>query len=178
MTPLLGALQIFLLRVCDVSIGTIRVIFAMRGMRWLASGLALCESAIFVTAISRVFKGASDPWKMAGYAAGFAAGTFAGITIEKWIGSGTILARIVTKPPAQALAEVLREAGFGVTVTQGEGRQGEVALLYIVAPRRRTNELLHLVKGHDAEAFVTIDSVNQAEGGYVTKAASAVSVRK
>ena len=178
MTLFLGALQIFLLRVCDVSIGTIRVIFAMRGMRWLASGLALCESAIFVTAISRVFKGPTDPWKMLGYALGFAAGTFAGITIEKWIGSGTILARIITKPPPQPLAQALRDAAFGVTVTPGEGREGEVAVLFVVAPRRRTNELLHAIRVHESEAFVTLDSVNHAEGGYVTSAASAVSVRK
>jgi uncharacterized protein YebE (UPF0316 family) len=115
---------------------------------------------------------------MVGYAAGFAAGTFAGITIEQWIGSGTILARIITRPPYQNLAQALRDAAFGVTVTQGEGREGEVVLLFVVAPRRRTNELLKIMHTHDPEAFVTIDSVNHAEGGYVTSAASAVSVRK
>lgn len=178
MLPLLGALQIFLLRICDVSIGTVRVLFAMRGMRWIASALALAESAIFVTAISRVFKGATDPWKMAGYACGFGAGTFLGITIERWIGSGTILARIVTKPLcAQGVAAALRAHAFGVTVTQGEGREGDVSLLFVVAPRRRTDELLRLTREHDPDAFVTVDTVNHAEGGYVASA-KAVSVRK
>jgi len=114
---LLGALKIFLLRVGDVSIGTVRVLFSMRGKRWVAAGLGLFESGIFVTAIASVFKDLnSNPWKMLGYAAGFAAGTFLGISIEQWIGSGTIMARILTRLAPEALTDVLRAQEFGVTV--------------------------------------------------------------
>ena len=177
MLVVLGALQIFLLRVCDVSIGTVRSLFAIRGRRFVAASLGFLESGIFVTAIARIFKDLADPWKMLGYAAGFAAGTFLGITIEQWIGSGTIMVRILTRLAPEALSEMLRERGFGVTVLSGEGREGEVRMFFVVAPRRRTKELLALASSHDPQAFVTVDSVNHAAGGYVASA-SAVSVRK
>src|SRR5436305_850946 len=139
---LLGALKIFALRVLDVSIGTVRVLFAMNGRRWVAAGLGLIESGIFVVAIAGVFSDLHNPWKMAGYAAGFATGTFLGISIEQWIGSGTIMARILSRTATAALSTALRERGFGVTVLSGEGRAGEIHVLLILAPRRRTHELL------------------------------------
>src|SRR4051812_36208678 len=153
---LLGALKIFLLRVCDVSIGTVRVLFSMRGKRGIAASLGFVESSIFVTAIAGVFKDLSNPWKMFGYAAGFAAGTFLGISIEQWIGSGTLMARILTRLAPEALIKALRDRDFGVTVMNGEGKTGEVRVILVVAPRRRTRELLAAVTQHDPQAFVTI----------------------
>jgi uncharacterized protein YebE (UPF0316 family) len=72
----------------------------------------------------------------------------------------------------------LREHGFGVTVIQGEGREGDVLILFIVAPRRREKELLKLVEHLDPAAFVTLDAVHHALGGYLTSARRAASVRK
>ncbi len=70
-----------------------------------------------------------------------------------------------------------------MTEVQGEGRFGEQSLLFIVAPRRRGNELLELVRETDLNAFVTVDAVNTAMGGYLPTAprlatASATAVRK
>jgi uncharacterized protein YebE (UPF0316 family) len=175
--PLLGALKIFALRVCDVSIGTVRTLFSMRGSRWVAAGLGLIESGIFVTAIAGVFRQLDNYWNMAGYAGGFAVGTFLGISIEQWIGSGTIMARILTRQNPDALSADLRQRGHGVTVLSGEGKEGEVRVLLVVAPRRRANDLLAAVSAHDPQAFVTVDTLNFAAGGYIA-ARGAVSVRK
>ena len=176
-TPLLGGAQIFLLRVCDVSIGTLRSLFANRGFRVVAASLGLLESAIFVTAAARVFSDLHDKWKMVGYAVGFSVGTFMGITIEKWIGSGTVVVRIFSRLDPRTLSETLRTRGFGVTILLGEGREGDVRMLFVVTPRRRTRELINLVDQHDPQAFVTVDAINHAAGGFLS-AASAVSVRK
>jgi len=172
----LSALLIFALRVCDVSIGTLRTLFTVRGRKYVSASLALAESGIFIFALSRVMSGVNNPAKMIAYALGFATGNFCGITIERWIGSGTILARIVAKNAVLLVG--LRERGFGVTVMQGEGREGEVALLFVVAPRRREKELLTLTEQLDPNAFVTLDAVHHALGGYLTNVRGAMSVRK
>jgi uncharacterized protein YebE (UPF0316 family) len=172
----LSALLIFALRVSDVSIGTLRTLFTVRGRKYVSASLALAESSIFIFALSRVMKDVISPVKMIAYALGFATGNFVGITIERWIGSGTILVRIVAKNPVLLVG--LRDRGFGVTLMQGEGREGEVAMLFVVAPRRRERELLTLVEGLDPDAFVTLDAVHHALGGYLTAARGAVSVRK
>lgn len=179
MEYLVPALFVFALRICDVSIGTLRMLFAMRGKRALAACLGLAESGIFIFAISSALMNAqSNRWLMVGYACGFAAGTYVGMTIEAWIASGTILARIISKQRSAELADALREAGFGVTAVAGHGRSLDVLLLFVVAPRRRGKEMFRLVSAIDPEAFVTCDPVNDARGGYVPHAVAPTSVRK
>jgi uncharacterized protein YebE (UPF0316 family) len=171
-----SALLIFALRVADVSIGTIRTLFTVRGRKYVSASLAFCEASIFILALSRVMTDITSPAKMLAYAAGFAVGNFVGITIERWIGSGTIAVRIVAQNPVLLVG--LRDQGFGVTLMSGQGREGDVAILFVVAPRRRERELLRLVEQLDPNAFVTLDAVHHALGGYLTNAAGAVSVRK
>ena len=178
MAVLLPALLIFALRVTDVSIGTVRHLYAARGRRFLAASLGFVESAIFILAISRIMKDVDKPLNMLAYAVGFATGNFLGITIERWIASGTILVRVIARDHTPEILAALREHGFGATQVQGSGREGEVRLFFIVAPRRRERELLGLVAKVDPDAFVTLDAVNHAAGGYVAGARSAASVRK
>lgn len=172
MSILLGALLIFVLRVVDVSIGTLRVLFVMRGKKWIAACLGLCESAIFITAMSKVVRDLTTP-KMFGYAAGYAAGILVGISIEQWIAAGQVQVRIVSRANASTLRDRLRDAGFGVTAVRGEGRDDEVLILFVVCLRKRTQAVLDMVKEVDAHAFVTIDAINQAIGGYVRSSALA-----
>jgi uncharacterized protein YebE (UPF0316 family) len=178
MSLLLPALLIFCLRVTDVSIGTLRSLYAQRGRRGLAAALGFVESAIFILAISRIMKDVDKPLNMLAYASGFATGSFMGITIERWIASGMILVRIIARDNYQPLLAALRDRGFGVTAVAGSGRTGDVGLFFVVAPRKRERELLKLVEQTDPDAFVTLDAVNHALGGYVSGARSAVSVRK
>src|SRR3954447_25142153 len=126
MSLLLPALLIFCLRVCDVSIGTLRSLYAQRGRRGVAACLGFVESAVFILAISRIMKDVDKPLNMLAYALGFATGSFMGITIERWIASGTILVRIIARDNIEPLLAALRERGFGATAIHGSGREGEV----------------------------------------------------
>jgi uncharacterized protein YebE (UPF0316 family) len=176
---LLGALAIFALRVTDVSLGTIRSLFTIRGYRLVAGCLGIAESGIFIFAISRVIASAGqDTFKMVGYATGFATGTVLGITIERWIGSGTILVRVISPKHAVRLRAMLLNEGFGVTAIRGEGREGEVVVLFIVAPRKRGKIVIQLVKEIDPEAFMTIEPVSQAIGGYMPMIPDPSSMKK
>src|SRR5689334_22972807 len=142
MHPLLGALLIFSLRIVDVSIGTLRVMYMVRGERARTVPLAFVESGVWVFAISRIFKQVDNPLNMLAFAAGYAAGTMVGMTLERWIASGYILVRVISgKPEKQDLVAAIRGAGFGVTVLPGQGLGGEQAILFVVALRRRGREL-------------------------------------
>src|ERR671927_1009292 len=94
------ALGIYCLRICDVSIGTVRTLFTIRGYRMRSFLLGAVESAIWIFAISRVMKyvnSGESIWNIVGWAMGFATGTVVGITFEKWIGSGTVLVRVISR---------------------------------------------------------------------------------
>lgn len=174
-----GALIIFCLRVLDVSIGTLRVLFVMRGKKWVAAGLGLCESGIFITAMAQVVKDMS-PMKMVGYAMGYAAGILVGITIEQWIAAGQVTVRVVSRTKSVELRDRLRAEGYGLTSVRGEGREQEVHILFIVSQRKSTDTILRLVDEVDPQAFVTVDAISQAIGGYMRPGAlqSAMAVKK
>jgi uncharacterized protein YebE (UPF0316 family) len=178
MHAFLVALAIFCMRIIDVSIGTVRVIYTIRGRRLLAASLGVVESGVWILAISRAMKYVDSPSSMLGWAFGFGAGTFTGITLEKWIASGEILMRVISPDHAWRLRNELLERGVGVTAVPGEGRDGNVLILFVVAPRKRGKELLALVQQIDSEAFITVDPISHAVGGYMPLPAQATSMRK
>jgi uncharacterized protein YebE (UPF0316 family) len=172
------ALLIFCLRICDVSIGTVRVIYTIRGNRVASATLGFLESLIWIFAISRAIAYVNNPMSMIAWAGGFAAGTVLGITLEKWIATGHILMRIISVARAEQLRDVLRGGSVGVTAVPAEGRGGALLVLFCVAPRKRGNELIKTVQTIDPDAFITIDPVSQAIGGYLPGVVEASAVRK
>lgn len=179
MHDLLIALLIFAMRIADVSLGTIRTIYTIRGQRTVAMCLGVIESGVWILAISKaVALMQHNPWAMVGWACGFGAGTYVGITVEKWLAAGHILMRVISLDNACELRDALLAENVGVTRLPGEGRNGEVNVLFVVAPRRRTKDLLAKVQAIDAEAFITIDPITTAIGGYMPLPAPASSMRK
>lgn len=158
---------IFLLRIIDVSIGTVRVIYTVKGNRLVAATLGFVESAVWIFAISRAFAYVDNPLSMAGWAFGYAAGTVLGITIDQWVASGSIIMRVISQEKPHDLHHMLLDKGFGVTAIPGEGRERNIKILFIVSPRKRGDELLKTVQAIDPRAFITIDPVNRAIGGYL-----------
>jgi uncharacterized protein YebE (UPF0316 family) len=181
MHGLLIAATIFCLRIGDVSVGTIRVIYTVRGRRLIAALLGILESGIWIFAISRCmsYVNRGDPWAIAGWACGFGAGTAVGISLERALGQGSILMRVISQG---RMVHLLRTAvmaeGFGVTALHGDGRDGEIRLLFVIAPRKRGKELLATVQRVDPSAFITIDPVSEAIGGYIPVTAEATALRK
>lgn len=172
------ALLIFALRICDVSIGTVRVIHTIRGNRIASASLGFIESFVWIFAISRAMAYVNNPLNMVSWAAGFAAGTVLGITLEKWIATGHILMRVISLEKGPLLRDALRGAAVGVTAVPAEGRGGALLVLFCVAPRKRGKDMLKTVRAIDPDAFITIDPVSQAIGGYLPGVVEASAVRK
>ncbi|MDF1578154.1 MAG: DUF5698 domain-containing protein [Desulfurivibrionaceae bacterium] len=147
-------IAIFLARIADVSLGTLRTISIIRGRKWMAFGLGLIEIMIWLTVISAVLlKIRESPILGLFYAFGFATGNMVGIRIEKWLALGNINLRIISRHYYCEMATSVRAAGFPVTVFMGEGGTGPVGELYIVCAGRDLKKILSLVRGIDPNAF-------------------------
>ncbi len=170
MTETLAAGLIFAMRVLDVSLGTLRVLYTVQGRRACAAALGFVEALVYIAAISHMFKNVGNWPEMVGYAAGFAAGTALGVTIESVIATGYLTLRIISREHSEAVLTALRAADFGVTSVRGEGRQGERLVLFLVTSRRRSREAWNLVHSIDPAAFVTADVVSFHGGGYLPPA--------
>jgi len=163
MTPALGALLVFFMRVADVSLGAIRIVMLVRGRKWIAGILGFFESLVWVLAAGLVLTNLGSPLRIMAFAAGFAVGTVLGGTVEGWIAMGQSVLRVITPMNTPEVAPALRAAGFGVTVLNAEGRNGEVQLAFTVVPRRRNSEVLTIIHKHNPDAFVTLEDVSTPE---------------
>ncbi len=163
MNAVLGALLIFVMRVTDVSIGSIRIVMLVRGRKWIAGLLGFFESLVWVLAAGLVLTNMDSPLRVVAFAAGFATGTVLGGTVESWIAMGQSVLRVITPLETPEVAPALRRAGFGVTVVNAEGKNGEVRLAFTVVPRRRHSEVLSIVNNVNPEAFVTLEDVSTPE---------------
>ncbi len=166
-TVLGNALLIFCLRLTDVSMGTVRTIMVMRGMRRVAALIGFVEVSIWVVAISRVIGHLDSVWSVLGYGGGFAAGTLLGMWIEDKLALGHVYVHIVSMDKGQALAQTIREAGYGATQVQAEGKSGPVHVIDAVVPRKQAKRLLQLVNEIDDASFVTIEEARKVMRGYL-----------
>jgi len=175
---ILGAVGIFALRIVDVSIGTVKLLYMMRGQRLTTSILAFFESLVWLIAAGLVFNQLDNFWNAAGFTLGFAAGTATGMTIERWIGEGHALIRIVSREPEVDWPAVLREQGFGLTALQGRGSEGDVRVIIVVTSRKRIDKALSLIEKLEPTAFVTVDPISYASGGVLKHPVAAATVLK
>ena len=158
-------LMIFLARVADVSIGTVRVIFVSRGLKYLAPVVGFFEILIWLLAIGQIMKNLSNPVCYIAYAGGFAIGNFVGICIAEKLSLGIVLIRVVTKKDAAELVENLKSADYGVTSINGHGTAGQVKVVFTIVPRREVKKVVDLIKKFNPKAFYTIEEVGFVEKG-------------
>jgi uncharacterized protein YebE (UPF0316 family) len=125
-----------------------------------AALIGLVESAIWLVAISQVIKDIDDPVLIGAYAAGFAAGTILGTYIERIVGVGNIVVRVFTTSNSPSVAETLRDNGYGVTVIDGEGKEGPVKIYLCVIPRRKLKSVLSMIEEINPNAYITTDMAN------------------
>jgi uncharacterized protein YebE (UPF0316 family) len=162
MNIFLAVIYVFLLRLIEQALGTLRSLYVNKGKPKLGALLGFIESAIWVVAISQVIKDLNDPLLIIGYALGFAAGTISGSYIESTIAIGNVVVRVFIErnENSELLANELRANDFGVTVINGQGRDGEVSIAWCVVPRKKVKELLNIVSEITPEAYVTTEATN------------------
>ena len=167
----LGAVLIFLARMTDISMGTLRQIMIIRGYKKRGAMIGFFEILIWAIAVSRVITQLSNVYNLLAFAAGFAAGNFLGSLIEEKIALGYVFAYVVPKSRSSDLAEKFREAGFGVTSIRGTGLEGPKTLYNIVFQRRDMRRFIDILKKYDRGAFYTIMDVRSERGGFIRSVA-------
>src|SRR4030042_189954 len=152
-TLLLGVV-IFLARVADVSMGTMRTISIVQGRTKIAFLLGFIEVSVWLVIISTVIHSiAEKPILGVFYALGFSTGNVVGILLEKRIAFGHIILRIISTKSGKEIGEKLRQTGHAVTAFQGEGLSGPVTMLYVVCLRKEQNDIVQMVRSVEPDAF-------------------------
>jgi uncharacterized protein YebE (UPF0316 family) len=157
--PAVTPILIFFARICDVSIGTVRIILIGRGHRVISSVLGFFEVLIWLLAISQIVSNLTDLPNYIGYAAGYATGTFVGMTIERRLSLGNLMVRVIVPKAGADLIVYLIAHNYRVTHMDGEGALGPVKVIFTIVRRNELNDVLGIVKRFDPEAFYTVEDV-------------------
>ncbi len=162
-----AAILIFVLRVCDMSLDTVRVLFVVRGKKKIAWILGFFQSLLFLFAITSVLDGIlQNPLKILGYTAGFATGNVVGMYIEERLAVGHIHLKIISPTRGQAVADALRDGGYAVTDVPARGKQGMVSMLLVDVLRKDIDRVEKIIMEYDNEAFITAEDVRPIRRGF------------
>jgi uncharacterized protein YebE (UPF0316 family) len=156
---------IFSARVCDVSLGTIRVIFISKGLKYIAPVIGFFEVIIWLLAIGQVMQNLTNVASYIAYGAGFATGTLMGMLVEERLSLGTVIIRVITQKDSTDLVARLRRMNYGVTEMNAEGSTGQVKVLLMVIKRQDTEEVVAVIKQFNPHAFYSVEEVKSVRDG-------------
>lgn len=154
---------IFISRILDQTIGTMRLIFLSKGHKYIVPVLGFFEVLIWALAIGQIMKHLDNIWSYLSYAGGFAAGNYIGMLIEEKLSIGTVLIRIIPKANTDELIDHLRHQGYRVTTAQVEGRSGPSKMLFTIVKRRKAGKVLEAVNNYNPSAFYAIEEVRSVK---------------
>lgn len=158
-------LLIFIARICDVSIGTLRIIFVSKGMKNIAPILGFFEVLIWITAISKIMQNLDNYVNYVAYAAGFATGNLVGMIIEEKLAMGFQMIRVFTYQNGPVLVHDLNSQGFGATTVEAHGAKEKVHIIYTIVQRTEMDKAINIIEQFNPKAFYTVEDVREVNEG-------------
>ncbi|MEK6256667.1 MAG: DUF5698 domain-containing protein [Chloroflexota bacterium] len=157
---------IFILRVVNMSLDTLRVKMVIRGRKVAAWVLGFIQTIIHVVVLTTVINDLSNVLNVVAYAAGFATGNVVGMWVEERLAIGHINLRIISPNLGVAIVKRLRNEGYAVTEIPARGKDGAVTLLNASIYRRHVGEVMKMVQDVDPLAFMTAEDTRPVRRGF------------
>ena len=158
-------LLIFVSRLADVSLATLRHIFVSKGYKTLVPILGFFEVLIWLVAIRQVFNNVNNFACYFAWAGGFSAGTYLGMYIEEKLALGMQIIRIITNDDTDGLVEAFKKCNQGITIVNGQGAMGPVKIIFTVVKRTNKPEIVKLIEEHAPNAFYSVEEIKNSEHG-------------
>jgi len=156
---------IFLARVTDVTLGTVRLIMIQKGLKWPATGFGFLEVFVWIIAMSQVMKNLDHFINYIAYAGGYAAGTMVGMWVEEKLAMGKMLLRVITSQNPAEMIRHLKASHYGATTVPAQGTEGAVFLVYIIIHRKNYETVAALIQKFHPKAFYSVEDVRLAKEG-------------
>ena len=149
-------------RITDVTLDTVRTASIIQGRRAFAALLGFFESVIYISVVAKVLLNMNHPIYALAYGTGFACGTFLGIVIEQHLAFGHQVISLFTRKGTE-LYTALADAGYRLAQVTAHVRDGDLAILHVEVPRKRSRNVIQHVSAVDADCFCIINDVRMAK---------------
>ena len=158
-------LLIFLARICDVTVGTLRIVMVSKGQKLIAPLLGFFEVIIWLITMSKIIQNIDNWVAYVAYGAGFAAGNYIGLIIEEKLAVGIVQLQIITRKSADNLISKLKAGGYGITHHEAQGANEKVAVIYTIIKRNEINRVIEIMRTYNPKAFYSIEDVKFSSKG-------------
>lgn len=170
MELLILCIKIFLTRVLDVSLGTVRTIVTIKGKAFLAATIGFIEVLIWFLIVREALSGDSNSIFVAlAYAGGYATGTLIGSFLSEIFIKGNLGIQVVLSSRNDQVIKDLRSNGYGVTVINGSGKDEEKYLLILQIEKHTLKQTIKDIKNLDQDAFIVVQETKLVQNGFFKK---------
>ena len=160
---------IFLSRLCDVTLGTLRHVFISKGYKTAVPILGFFEVLIWVVMIAQVMKNLNNIACYIAWAGGFAMGTYVGMIIEERLALGMQVIRVITNQDCETLLDAFKKESHGITVVPGQGAMGPVKMIFTIIKRKDLDRVVHLIRTHNPTAFYSVEDIRDTSKGVFSR---------
>lgn len=161
-------IKIFFARIMDVSLGTVRTIFTVKGKDLIASLIGFFEICIWFTIVREALNtDETSIWIMISYALGYATGTYIGGKLSSSLIKTNFSVQVITSNIK--LASLLRGEGYAVSLIniQGQEEKNEKYMLFIEIRNKNLTQLKEFIHKHDKKAFVVVNETKFVQNGFI-----------
>lgn len=162
---------IFICKVSEVTISTIKTVFITKKNKKLSSLLGFIEILIWMKLASTVLNGLNDhPEKMMGYALGYALGIVMGLFIEDLLPFGNITLQVIVD--ANYSLEVikgLRNKGYALTSFEGQGMKNKKTMIILHIEKKEKKQIIEILNSFNKPFLISIIDANSLQGAYGIK---------
>lgn len=158
-------LMIFVARVSDVTIGTLRIVMVSKGQKLIAPVLGFFEVIIWLLAMSKIIQNIDNWVAYFAYGLGFAAGNYIGLILEEKLAVGIVQLQIITRANADNLIAKLKARGYGITYHEAHGATEKVGVIYSIIKRADIKQVIEIIRTYNPNAFYSIEDVKFVSKG-------------
>lgn len=164
---LIISLKIFLARMIDVTLGTVRTMFIVKGSRVVASIIAFIEVLIWFYASKSIFSGEfNNVMLIMFYALGYGVGTFIGTLINDFFIDGIFNIQVISSNMSDRDVRFIKFNRFGVTELESVDKK---KVLLLEVEKKRYRECISLLRKLDNKAFIIVNDSKLVFNGFVGK---------
>lgn len=171
MTLFLLCLKIFFARIADVTLGTIRTVYTVKGRTLISGIIAFVEVFIWFLIVREALNTDIESiWIVISYSAGFATGTLLGTLISSKFINTLISVEVITTAATKENLDKIRKEGYGLSVVETVNNYQEdidKKMLYITLNSRHLEHLKKIIKEIDPKAFTVINEIKIVQNGFV-----------
>ena len=170
-SPWYVILLVFIAKVVEVTLTTLRIIIVQRGFKLPGAVLSFVEVLIWVFVASQVVKDvATAPLLGITYALGYAVGVYVGAFVEKKLAFGRVMLNVIIPLESEEVVSTyIRDQKIGLTTIEAKGANSDKLVLMLYTNRKNIDELKQSIMNLEPTALIAENDVVTVQGGTVPK---------